>query len=36
MKRGSYLVNTARGPVVETEAIVWALNEGYWPERGWM
>ncbi len=28
MKRGSYLVNTARGPVVETEAIVWALNEG--------
>ncbi|PIU73643.1 hydroxyacid dehydrogenase [Candidatus Shapirobacteria bacterium CG06_land_8_20_14_3_00_40_12] len=28
MKRGSYLVNTARGPVVETEALVWALNEG--------
>jgi D-lactate dehydrogenase len=28
MKKGSYLVNTARGPVVETEAIVWALNEG--------
>lgn len=28
MKRGSYLINTARGPVIETEAIVWALNEG--------
>lgn len=26
MKPGSYLVNTARGAVVETEAIVWALN----------
>jgi len=26
MKKGSYLVNTSRGPVVETEAIVWALN----------
>ncbi|MDP4009556.1 MAG: NAD(P)-dependent oxidoreductase [Candidatus Shapirobacteria bacterium] len=26
MKRGSYLINTARGGVVETEAIVWALN----------
>ena len=26
MKVGSYLINTARGAVVETEAIVWALN----------
>jgi len=26
MKKGSYLVNTSRGPVVETEAIIWALN----------
>ncbi len=26
MKRGSYLINTSRGPIVETEAIVWALN----------
>jgi D-lactate dehydrogenase len=26
MKRGSYLINTSRGAVVETEAIVWALN----------
>ncbi len=26
MKSGSYLINTARGAVVETEAIVWALN----------
>jgi D-lactate dehydrogenase len=28
MKRGSYLVNTSRGAVVETEAIVEALQEG--------
>jgi len=26
MKNGSYLVNTSRGPVIETEAIIWALN----------
>jgi len=26
MKKGSILINTARGAVVETEAIVWALN----------
>jgi len=26
MKKGSYLINTARGAVVETEAIIWALN----------
>ena len=28
MKRGSYLVNTSRGPVVETEAVHRALEEG--------
>ena len=28
MKKGSYLINTARGPVVETEAILWALEQG--------
>lgn len=28
MKRGSYLINTCRGPVVESEALVWALNNG--------
>lgn len=28
MKPGSFLINTARGGVVETEAIVWALNKG--------
>jgi D-lactate dehydrogenase len=26
MKPGSYLINTSRGAVIETEAIVWALN----------
>lgn len=26
MQKGSYLINTARGAVVETEAIIWALN----------
>jgi D-lactate dehydrogenase len=26
MKTGSFLINTARGAVVETEAIIWALN----------
>lgn len=26
MKPGSYLVNTSRGPVIETEALVWGLN----------
>jgi len=26
MKKGSFLINTSRGAVIETEAIVWALN----------
>lgn len=26
MKKGSYLINTSRGPVIETESLVWALN----------
>ncbi|MDD4026718.1 MAG: NAD(P)-dependent oxidoreductase [Candidatus Shapirobacteria bacterium] len=26
MKEGSFLINTSRGAVIETEAIVWALN----------
>ena len=28
MKKGSYLINTCRGPVVESEALIWALNNG--------
>lgn len=28
IKRGAYLVNTARGGIVETEALVWALMDG--------
>lgn len=28
MKKGVYLVNTARGELIDTDALVWALNEG--------
>ncbi len=28
MKKGSYLINTSRGAVVDTEAILWALAQG--------
>lgn len=28
MKRGVYLINTARGELIDTDALVWALNEG--------
>jgi D-lactate dehydrogenase len=29
LRRGSYLINTARGGIVATEALVWALQEGF-------
>lgn len=28
MKKGSLLINTSRGPVIESEAILWGLEEG--------
>ncbi|TSA45085.1 hydroxyacid dehydrogenase [bacterium] len=28
MKKGAYLVNTARGPIVETDALIWGLQNG--------
>jgi D-lactate dehydrogenase len=28
MKKGVYLINTARGELVDTEALVWGLQEG--------
>ena len=28
MKRGIYIINTARGALIDTEALIWGINEG--------
>jgi D-lactate dehydrogenase len=28
MKKGAYLINTARGALIDTEALIWGINEG--------
>jgi len=28
MKQGAILINTSRGPIIESEAILWAIEEG--------
>ncbi len=28
VKKGAYIINTARGPIVESEAILWGINHG--------
>ena len=36
MRPGSFLINTARGPLVDEEALVRVLVEGHLAGRGWM